>query len=110
MRQLILTLTVTSLFLSSCCKDGNEVTLYWAETGCADPWGTNDNDTHTEIETAIIDYLDEENVPVHEVRFEEDPSLAEGCEACNCTTGTKIIVTVPCMKKGKLTNLGFKEN
>ncbi|WP_299988956.1 hypothetical protein [uncultured Pontibacter sp.] len=88
---IILTLVAT---LSSCKKDNESAIFYWDETGCADPWKQNSDDTEEERKAEIKRYLENQNVRVEKIEFEFDQAKQQVCYACHCTTGRVIMVKV----------------
>jgi len=94
------------LTTTSCNKEKNQESFFWTQTKCLEePWKRNSND----IESAIIDYLKNEDIIVDDVLFEFDASLSQSCEACSCRTGTKIIVIIPTGNSIKMEELGFEK-
>lgn len=90
---IIITLTLFAA-LSSCKKDDEPAIFYWDETGCADPWKQNSDDTEEERKVEIKRYLENQNVNVKKIKFEFDQAKQQFCYACNCTTGRVIVVKV----------------
>lgn len=115
MRQILSAITtlVIVLFITtaiSCTKEKNLEIFYWAQTKCTDePWKTSNN-TEDEIKLAIINYLKDEDIEVDNIEFEFDKDLQQDCEACSCTTGTKIIVTILEGNSIKMEELGFEKS
>jgi len=100
------------LFLQS-CQEENTLTLlefYWDQTGCADPWNTNSNNSNEETQQAIENYLIDKGVRGATVSSINKDGIQLDCEACFCTNGTRINLTVPKDQKGKMIDLGFKES
>ncbi len=100
------------LFLQSCQEENTLALLefYWDQTGCADPWNTNSNNSNEETQQAIEDYLSDKGVRGAKVTSITNDGIQLDCEACFCTNGTRIYLTVPKNQKGKMIDLGFKES
>ncbi|WP_057936463.1 hypothetical protein [Algoriphagus resistens] len=105
-------LLVVALFLQGCSDDNPLSTLafYWDQTGCADPWNSNANHTNEETQTAVENYLMDEGVIGAMVISITSDGIQMGCEACFCTTGTRINISVPVSQKERMIALGFKES
>ncbi|REG92746.1 hypothetical protein [Algoriphagus antarcticus] len=100
-------------FLQSCQEDNiplNHLEFYWDQTGCADPWNSNSNNSNEEIQQAVENYLKEEGIRNAKVTSITNDGFQQVCFACFCTTGRRINVTVPTNQKGKMIALGFKES
>ena len=88
--------------------DDDQVLFLWNQTGCADPWDTGPSNSNEDTTKAIESYLSENGVGnVRSVSFEFDDSLATGCLACSCTTGTVIYVETTVTNSSKMETLGF---
>ncbi|PZX54872.1 hypothetical protein [Algoriphagus chordae] len=101
------------LSLQSCQDENtplNQLEFYWDQTGCSDPWNTNSNNSIKETQKAVEDYLSDEGVKGAKVLSITGDGVEQGCEACFCTTGNRIYVTVPLDQIGKMIALGFKES
>lgn len=100
------------LFLQGCSDDNSLSSLefYWDQTGCADPWDTNSNNSNEETQTAVENYLKNERIKGAKVVSITSDGIQMGCEACFCTTGTRINVSVPVSQKERMIALGFKES
>lgn len=94
----------------SCTKEKNQELFFWNQTQCAEPWETLLSDSESKIKSAIINYLSDEDIKVDNVEFEFDENFEHFCQACSCTTGTKIIVTIPEGNSVKMEGLGFEKN
>jgi len=106
----ILLLGVLMFVSISCSSDDNEdlVLFLWNQTGCADPWNTGPSDSNKDTSEAIVTYLSENGVDVASIiRFVFDESIATGCLACNCTTGTVIYVETTATNSSRMEALGF---
>lgn len=99
------------LFLQSCQEENslNILGFYWDQTGCADPWNTNSNDSNEETQQAVEDYLKKEGVKGAKVISITNNGIQQDCMACFCTTGAQINLTVPLNQKSKMIALGFQE-
>src|SRR5690606_10272505 len=100
------------LSLQSCQYENkplNQLEFYWDQTGCADPWNTNNQDSENEIKRAVEGYLKEEGVSGAKVISIINDGVGQDCFACSCTTGNRIYVTAPKIQKSKMLALGFKE-
>lgn len=91
----------------SCTKEENNEMFFWPQTKCAEPWNIYSN--NNEISTAITNYLNKEDIKVDNVQFDFDRNLQSLCEACTCTTGTKIIVTIAEGNSSRMEELGFEK-
>ena len=91
----------------SCQKEKKVEDYYWVETKCADPWNTGENNTDSEVENSVIDYLKNENIKVFDITINHEQGLIEFCEACNCKTGRRIIVSVD--NENKIQGIGFEK-
>ncbi|WP_425638881.1 hypothetical protein ACPUEN_04615 [Algoriphagus yeomjeoni] len=100
------------LFLQGCHEDNslNTLVFYWDQTSCSDPWNTNSNNSNNEILQAVEDYLRDHGVNGARVISITGNGVEQVCEACFCTTGTRINVKVPTTQKSKMIALGFKES
>lgn len=79
------------LFGTNCAKETPLRTLEYLETKCSDPWSTNGG----EIELALMNYLDNDlMIPYSRLTVTFDSDAEQSCEACSCTTGRKITITV----------------
>lgn len=85
----------------------NEIRFYWNQTKCADPWNTGENNSNGETEIAIKAYLENENVVVRDLDFDNNSPLATDCESCGCGTGQRIIVDVKDSDISKMEELEF---
>ncbi len=91
----------------SCEKNKEEIKFYWQETGCSNPWNENADDTAAETIEHVKEYLEENKIEVKDVSVEYDPDAVEYCEACDCKTGNKIIMTVLKKDEKKMEKLNF---
>ncbi|GAA4289855.1 hypothetical protein [Aestuariibaculum suncheonense] len=82
------------------------VSVFWEQTGCADPWGTGANDTEAETTNALKLFLAGEDISVFKVNV-EITSTAQDCFACSCLTGKTITVNVAESDVAKMEELGF---
>jgi hypothetical protein len=85
----------------------NETRFYWNQTKCADPWNTGENDPNEETEIAVKTYLENENVSIQKLDFDNNSPLSTICESCGCGTGQRIIVDVTDSDISKMTALNF---
>ena len=109
--QIIFILMLLGISLGSSCywdKEEDQFNFFWAQTKCAEPW-TNEVDlTEAEMEQLVVAYLDDQGIQVFNIWTEFDDSFAQACEACICTTGTKIFVSVEAFDRQKILDLGFQ--
>lgn len=103
---IFITLTLFAA-LASCKKDDESTIFYWDETGCADPWKQNSDDTEEERKAEIKRYLENQNVKVKRIEFEFDQAKQQLCYACHCTTGRVIIVKVAWSDEQIMKKLNF---
>ena len=113
MAQFIIVL-IAMFILGSCEKEEVEdgILFYWNQTGCADPWGTDERDSNKETGAAIKAYLKGEGISAVDIIGFEN-ILEEGvvgCDSCFCITGIRIIVEVPDSDEAKMLALGFSKN
>lgn len=88
--------------------DGELMTTYtYAQTQCADPWQTSQNDETTGRN--VRQYLESKYVEVGWVRIERTSDGAT-CLACSCPSGKTIFVGAPKDENTRkaLEKLGFK--
>ena len=100
---------IISLF--SCTKN-SQITFYWDETGCSDPWldfYTADTFFQEAQNNAIRNYLLSENIDLISLSHEYDSSKAEFCLACHCKTGKVFELIVSKNDKRKMKNLGLNQ-
>lgn len=99
------------LFVSYSCEDGDfncdTVKLYWAETGCADPWDYSPRTSTSALSKAVGDYLKEYTTQSFCIEIEYNQEFAQACLACHCTIGKIIVVECCLADKEKLIELGF---
>ena len=70
------------IFLSFSCTKNSQITFYWDETGCSDPWldfYTADTFSQEAQNNAIRNYLLSENIDLISLSHEYDSSKAEFC-------------------------------
>ena len=85
----------------------DESIFYWNQTKCADPWNTGENNTNKETEIAVKAYLENENISIQKLGFDNKSPLATDCEACDCGTGQRVIVDVKGSNIAKMKELDF---
>ena len=106
-------LYIFSIIISSfSCTKNPQITFYWDETGCSDPWldfYTADTFSQEAQNNAIGDYLFSENIYLISISHEYDSSKAEFCLACHCKTGKVFELIVPKNDKRKMKNLGINQ-
>ncbi len=99
------------IFAFSCSNDDdtdiNQTIFFWNQTKCGDPWNTGENDPNAETEIAITDFLENENITVVSVEFDNNSPLDVTCESCGCGTGQRIIVDVISADISKMLELDF---
>jgi len=80
---------------TNCSKDNSLRSLAYTEIKCGIPWNTNRENSNAEVEIAVTNFL-ENNLMIPNSRVEAtfDANEAQGCKACNCKTGRKIVVEV----------------
>lgn len=105
--QLIIIILTLVAALSSCKKDDESTIFYWDETGCADPWKQNSEDTEEKRKAEIKRYLENQNVKVEKIEFEFDQAKQQFCYACQCTTGRIIKVKVAWSDAQTMKKLNF---
>jgi len=101
---------VLSLSSISCESDvlPNTFGFKYEQTKCGDPWG-NDRKPAT-LQQAVIDYLTPKLISVLDSEIET--STGQACEACNCLTGSTILLKLSEGDGQKLLDLneGWKVN
>ena len=84
---------VLSIGLFSC--DEEPVTMIYDQTKCADPWGMGENVPNVNTAQAVTLYFfDTHGVILDNVDLVFETGFAQACEACICTTGNRIRVTL----------------
>ena len=106
-------LYIFSIIISSfSCTKNSQITFYWDETGCSDPWldfYTADTFSQEAQNNAIRNYLLSENIDLISLSHEYDSSKAEFCLACHCKTGKVFELIVSKNDKRKMKNLGLNQ-
>jgi uncharacterized membrane protein len=102
----IVFIVICLLTVYTCQKEKNAEDYYWVETKCANPWNTGENSSDSEVENAVIEYLENENIKVFNISINHENNLIELCKACNCNSGRRIIVSVD--NENKIKEIGFK--
>ena len=106
-------LYIFSIIISSfSCTKSSQITFYWDETGCSDPWldfYTADTFSQEAQNNAIRNYLLSENIYLISLSNEYDSSKAEFCLACHCKTGKVFELIVSKNDKRKMKNLGLNQ-
>ena len=106
-------LYIFSIIISSfSCTKNSQITFYWDETGCSDPWldfYSADTFSQEAQNNAIRDYLLSENIKLISLSHEYDSSKVEFCLACHCKTGNVFELIVPKNDKRKMKNLGIDQ-
>ena len=106
-------LYIFSIIISSfSCTKNSQITFYWDETGCSDPWldfYTADTFSQEAQNNAIRNYLLSENIDLISLSHEYDSSKAEFCLACHCKTGKVFELIVSKNDRRKMKNLGLNQ-
>ncbi len=98
--------------ISSCENSSDSDLFYYDETGCADLWWIDFNDTVVApgvYESVVRTYLLNEGIEMHSFHTFYDSTVAELCFACHCHTGTVLQVEVASGNRRKMRRLGFYE-
>ena len=98
----------TLLYLFASCNKNQNISMYWDETGCFNPWDnfiSLDTFTLEGYHQGINDYLTSEGITVNYISSELDSSKIELCFACHCKTGKVITINIPKEDKRKLERL-----
>ena len=84
------------LFLTTnCSKNATMSSLEFLETGCSNPWKSKNGKSEAEVKTVVIDFLENDLMIANfKLAITFDENEAQGCYACHCKTGRKIIVEV----------------
>lgn len=107
----ILLFTFLSITLSTSCLSDNEneqLTFFWAQTKCAEPWSNDPDLSDLQIQQEVVVYLDGLDIAVFDIWLDSDDAFAQACEACVCTTGIKIYVRVDKIDRQEMEDLGFQ--
>ena len=106
-------LYIFSIIISSfSCTKNSQITFFWDETGCSDPWldfYTADTFSQEAQNNAIRNYLLSENIDLISLSHEYDSSKAEFCLACHCKTGKVFELIVAKNDKRKMKSLGLNQ-
>ena len=97
---------------SSCENSSGSDLFYYNETGCADLWWVDFNDTVVAsgvYESVVRTYLLNEGIEMNAFHTFYDSTVAELCFACHCHTGLVLQVEVQSGNKRKMRRLGFYE-
>jgi len=92
---------------SSCKKQTDETWYFYDETKCADVWQQYFITTTLE---GLVEYHFSEftEVIVDEIDIDENGGEEQFCEACNCTTGTRIRVRADLQYQAAMEAEGFE--
>ena len=111
MKKNIIYLLLTISISFSCTKN-TQITFYWDETGCSDPWldfYLADTFSQEAQMKAIEDYLSNENIDLISLDSQFDSSKIELCLACQCKTGKVFTLIIPQNDKRKMKSLGINQ-
>lgn len=109
----IILLAFLSIMLVSSCffdndNDEEQLTFFWAQTKCAEPWSNDADLSDLQIQQEVVAYLDGLDIAVYDIWMNSDDAFAQACEACVCTTGIKIYVRVDKINRQEMEDLGFQ--
>ena len=105
----IIYLGVLLIALSGCSSSRYDNQFYRDQTGCADPWGTGEHDSNAETSSALKEFLEKESITVLRIDFEDRSTGGPTCDSCGCTTGLRILVSVPERDNDEIKKLGFTQ-
>lgn len=108
MKRIVLICILLFLLSPSCNKETGDYEWFRRpETGCADPWHTNSNDSNSEVSKAVSSYLKANSVRADRIFIGYDPDIADVCLSCFCFTGRFVQVFASTEFEEKLAELGF---
>ncbi|SDL02825.1 hypothetical protein SAMN05421823_104180 [Catalinimonas alkaloidigena] len=95
--------SAVALLVSACEEPIKTSWVYYAETGCDDPWpaGTSDEETKANL----VKYLSQYEIPVYKIAIHE----GEACDDCSCDTGRKFRVEINRKSEEEALQIGFQE-
>jgi len=106
MKKYVLLLLIMGLLFSWSCSDDNKdaVSMEFEETNCDNPWDAGPGSANyiKEVRT----HIESNDITVYTI-FIERFSEGEICQACNCLTGRKIVISIPESDEEKAESLGF---
>lgn len=111
LKHLMMASLVLIAFTITACEEDvlpAEFTHKYEQTKCSDPWG-NDRDANA-FTQAVVQYLNDKLITVLDSDIETESG--QSCEACNCLTGSTILIKLSEEDGQKLIDLneGWKEN
>jgi hypothetical protein len=104
--------SISLVGFTSCENSLGSDLFYYDETGCADLWWVDLNDTVVApgvYESVVRTYLFNEGIEMYSFHTSFDSTVAELCYACHCRTGTVLQVEVASGNRRKMRRLGFYE-
>lgn len=103
----ILLLAITIFLFFTNCTEKSYSWYVFAETQCANPWGTNTGDAEADVIAAVTSYLDDLCVDVSETTIESAVGQGLTCQACTCPSGRGIRVKADADDEAILLSEGF---
>lgn len=88
-------LLLVSFFLFHSCdnSDGDELSMQFEETNCANPWEADPGMENYIVE--VRKYLEDSGIKVLSIYIDVyDENAGINCTACNCPTGRNIVISV----------------
>ena len=80
--------------------------MEFKETNCANPWAAAPGSSG--YITEVRNHLEMNDITVYSIFIERfDPDTGEICQACNCLTGRKIVISTPDTDMEKAEAMGF---
>jgi hypothetical protein len=95
------------LIMFSCDKETDISRFYWNQTKCSDPWKTGEINSNTQTIEAVKDFLENKDIFLIEVDFDNNSPLDSTCKSCGCGTGQRVVVDVMKKDNKKMENLNF---
>lgn len=110
MNKYMIFISVLFLLLTCCRNDEScDGVLYKRnETYCADPWIAYPHKTDAELENAVMQYLNENQIEACNVNVEFDFTLTEDCLACFCKSGRVITLISASENQAMLEEINFR--
>ncbi len=91
-------------------KDLDQNLFFYDQTKCLDAWDTGANDSNSETSKALKKYLKDLGVDVLKVELEDLSQIGDiTCDACSCTTGVRITISITESDNQKVIDVGFKK-
>ena len=95
-------------FVLQCCEDtDNEsgIKMEFYESQCSNPWDVLPGNENYLFE--VQRYLSDAGIEIYSISVKNINEGEIHCEACNCSSGRKIIIRIPEEDKEEAENIGF---